>query len=132
MSSASDEIWNRAVDLDEPISLPGDLAVRRVLTFHAAVQGSGFWNAIEAHSADEEFPLDAVAEGYRTLGLEPTAEAVDRAAAEYDETAGIGDDDAWREAEERVTEEYRIEDEDIAAAVERTLAQEPELFAPTD
>ncbi|MFJ6678747.1 hypothetical protein ACIQLK_06415 [Microbacterium sp. NPDC091382] len=132
MSSASDAIWNRAVDLDEPISLPGDLAVRRVLTFHATVQGSGFWNAIDAHSAEEDFPLDLVAEGYRTLGLEPTAEAVDRAAAEYEETAGIGDEDAWNEAEERVDDEYRIEDDDILAAIGRTLAQEPELFAPID
>ena len=83
------------------------------------------------HAADEEFPLDAIADGYRALGLEATAEAVDRAAAEYEQTAGIGDDDAWAEAEERVNEDYRIEEEDIAAAIERTLAQEPELFAPT-
>ena len=74
----------------------------------------------------------AIADGYRTLGLEATAESVDRAASEYDETAGIGDEEAWGEAEERVNGEYRIEDEDILAAIERTLAQEPELFAPTD
>ena len=48
------------------------------------------------------------------------------------ETAGIGDEEAWGEAEERVNGEYRIEDEDILAAIERTHAQEPELFAPTD
>ncbi|WP_065571314.1 hypothetical protein [Microbacterium oleivorans] len=132
MSSASDAIWNRAVDDDVPATLAGDLAARRVLTFHGTVHNGGFWYAVEVHAADEDFPLDAVADGYRTLGLEPTAEAVDRAAAEYEETAGIGDDDAWGEAEERVNDEYRLADEDILAAVERTLAHEPELFAPTE
>ncbi|CAL4859177.1 hypothetical protein [Microbacterium sp. MM2322] len=131
MSSPGDEIWNRALEYDVPVTQPGDLAVRRVLTFHGVVQNAGLWDAIETHAADEEFPLDAIADGYRALGLEATAEAVDRAAAEYEQTAGIGDDDAWGEAEERVNEDYRIEEEDIAAAIERTLAQEPELFAPT-
>jgi len=132
MSSASDAIWNRAVDFDIAATLAGDLAARRVLTFHGMVQNGGFWYAIEVHSTDDEFPLNAIADGYRTLGLEATAEAVDRAASEYDETAGIGDEEAWGEAEERVNGEYRIEDEDILAAIERTHAQEPELFAPTD
>lgn len=130
MSSPSDDIWNRALDFDEPADLAGDLAVRRVLTFHGMVQNGGFWYAIEVHSTDEEFPLDAIADAYRTLGLEATAEAVDRAAAEYDETAGVGDEEAWGEAEERINDEYRVEDEDITAAIERTLAQEPALFAP--
>lgn len=132
MSSPSDEIWNRALEYDVPVTHPGDLAVRRVLTFHGMVQNGGFWYAVETHAADEEFPLDAVADGYRTLGLESTAEAVDRAAAEYDQTAGVGDDEAWGEAEERVNDEYRAVDEDISAAIERTLAEEPALFAPTN
>ncbi|AZS43216.1 DMP19 family protein [Microbacterium oleivorans] len=132
MSSPSDEIWNRALDFDVPAPLAGDLAVRRALTFHGMVHNGGLWYAIEVHAADEEFPLDAIAEAYRTLGLEATAEAVDRAAAEYEQTTGIGDDDAWAEAEERINEDYRIDDADISAAIERTLAQEPELFAPTD
>lgn len=132
MSSAVDEIWNRALEYDVPASLAGELAVRRILTFHGMVENGGFWYAIEVHSADEEFPLDAIAEGYRTLGLESTAAAIDRASAEYDQTAGIGDEDAWAEAEERINDDYRVEEDDIAAALARTLAQEPSLFAPTD
>ncbi|MFI8633712.1 hypothetical protein ACIGEP_14070 [Microbacterium sp. NPDC077663] len=132
MSSPSDEIWTRALEYDVPATHAGDLAVRRVLTFHGVVEDSGLWSAVETHAADEEFPLDEVADGYRTLGLEATAEAIDRAAAEYDQTAGVGDDEAWGEAEERVNEDYRVLDEDITAAIERTLAQEPALFAPTD
>lgn len=132
MSSASDDIWARALEYDLPVTRAGDLAVRRVLTFHGMVENGGLWYAIEVHSTDEEFPLDAVAEGYRTLGLDATAETIDRAAAEYEQTAGIGDDEAWGEAEERVNDDYRVTESDIADAIERTVAQEPELFAPIE
>ncbi|MCK6080327.1 hypothetical protein KZX37_06805 [Microbacterium sp. EYE_5] len=130
MSAASDEIWNRALEDDAPTTV-GDAAVRRVVTFHGAVTDAGLWSAIETHADDDEAPLEAIADAFRTLGLEATAETIERASAEHEQTAGIGDDDAWSDAQERVDDEYIVEDDDITAAIERTLAQEPELFAPT-
>lgn len=132
MASATEAIWNRALEYDWAATRPGDIALRNVLTFDGMVNNGGLWYAIEVHSADEEFPLDAIAEGYRTLGLEATAAAIERAGAEYEQTAGVGDEDAWGEAEERVNAEYGIDGDALWAALERTLAAEPELFAPLE
>lgn len=132
MASATDDIWNRALDDDQTAARPGDIALRNVLTFDGMVRGGGFWYAIEVHAVDEEFPIDAVADGYRTLGLESVASAIERAHDEYEQTYAIGDEDAWADAEERINDEYTLEEDDLADALERTYAQEPEAFAPLD
>jgi hypothetical protein len=131
-SAATDDIWNRALDFDWDATLAGDVALRNVLTFDGMVNNGGLWYAIEVHATDEEFPIHAIVDGYRTLGLETTAHTVERAHEEYEQTVGIGDDEAWADAEERITEEYTLEHDDLSDALERTLTQEPELFAPLD
>ncbi|MFS0866699.1 hypothetical protein AB3M83_05110 [Microbacterium sp. 179-B 1A2 NHS] len=130
MASATDDLWNRALDDDWPATRPGDLALRTVLTFDGLVRSGGFWYAVEVHAVDEDFPIDAVADGYRTLGLEAVASAVERAYEEYEQTSAIGDEDAWADAEDRINEEYTLDEDHLTAALERTYAQEPEAFAP--
>lgn len=130
MAALTDEIWDRALDYDQVLTRPGDIALRNALTFDGLVQNGGLWYAVEVYAVDEEYPIDAIIDGYRTLGLESTASAIERAHAEYEQTYGIGDEEAWGDAEERITDEYPIDTDDIDAALARTYAQEPELFAP--
>jgi hypothetical protein len=136
MSARADAIWNRAVDLDSPDDArrPGDAALVTVLTFHGLAVNGGLLNAVELHAHDEIYPNDAVVEAYRFLGLEDAAAAIDNAVLEQHDlvTAGDADDDDVADAEERIDATYTLDDEDIEAALEVAIANDPDAFAPLD
>jgi len=136
MSARADAIWNRAVDLDSPDDArrPGDAALVTVLTFHGLALNGGLLNAVELHAHDEIYPNDAVVEAYRFLGLEDAAAAIDNAVLEQHDlvTAGDADDDDLADAEERIDATYTLDDEDIEAALEVAIANDPDAFAPLD
>ncbi|MBB4138429.1 DMP19 family protein [Microbacterium invictum] len=128
MSSPTDAVWNRALDLESPAAAerPGDAALLTVLTFHGLVMNGGLLSAVELHANDPVYPADAVVEAYRFLGLESAAGAIDNAVLEERDL----DDDAKEAAEERIDETYVLEDEDIEQALEVTLTNDPDAFAP--
>jgi hypothetical protein len=136
MSARADAIWNRAVDLDSPDDArrPGDAALVTVLTFHGLAVNGGLLNAVELHAHDEIYPNDAVVEAYRFLGLEDAAAAIDNVVLEQHDlvTAGDADDDDVADAEERIDATYTLDDEDIEAALEVAIANDPDAFAPLD
>jgi hypothetical protein len=47
-------------------------------------------------------------------------------------TAGDADDDDVADAEERIDATYTLDDEDIEAALEVAIANDPDAFAPLD
>ncbi len=128
MSSLTDDVWNRALDLESPgaAERPGDAALLTVLTFHGLVMNGGLLAAVEMHANDPVYPSDAVVESYRFFGLESAAGAIDNAVLEERDL----DDESREEAEERIDETYTLEDEDIEHALETTLRNDPDAFAP--
>lgn len=128
MSSFSDAVWNRALDLDSPVDAarPGDAALLTVLTFHGLVMNGGLLNAVELHANDPVYPADAVVEAYRYLGLESASGAIDNAVLEERDL----DDDAREAAAERIDATYTLDDEDIEHALEVVLVNDPDAFAP--
>jgi uncharacterized protein (DUF433 family) len=134
MSAHADAVWNRALDLDTPDDAPrpGDAALLTVLTFHGLATNGGLLNAVELHMNDDVYPIDTVVEAYRRLGLEDAAAAIDNAELEQrDLSSGGGlDDDDLADAEERIDATYTVEDEDIQAALEVALTNDPDDFAP--
>lgn len=136
MSAHADAIWNRALDLASPAEArrPGDAALLTVLTFHGLVMNGGLLNAVELHAHDDVYPSDAVVDAYRFLGLEDAAAAIDNAVLEQRDLVATSedDDDAHDDAEERIDATYTLEDEDIEAALDVALQNDPDEFAPID
>jgi hypothetical protein len=136
MSAHADAVWNRALDLDTPDDAPrpGDAALLTVLTFHGLATNGGLLNAVDLHMNDDVYPIDAVVEAYRRLGLEDAAAAIDNAELEQrDLTRGDGpDDDDLADAAERIDATYTVDDDDIQAALEVALTNDPDDFAPVD
>lgn len=128
MSSLTDIVWNRALDLESPVAAdrPGDAALLTVLTFHGLVMNGGLLNAVELHANDPVYPADAVVEAYRFFGLDSAAGAIDNAVLEERDL----DDEGREEAAERIDETYSLEDDDIEHALEVTFANDPDAFAP--
>jgi len=136
MSAHADAIWNRALDLASPAEAPrpGDAALLTVLTFHGLVMNGGLLNAVELHAHDDVYPSDAVVDAYRFLGLEDAAAAIDNAVLEQRDLVASSDDDddVHDDAEERIDATYTLEDEDIEAALDVALQNDPDEFAPLD
>lgn len=136
MSAHADAVWNRALDLASPSDAthPGDAALLTALTFHGLVRNGGLLNAVELHAHDDVYPSDAVVEAYRFLGLEDAAAAIDNAVLEQRDLVADddADDDAFEDAEERIDATYTLDDDDIEAALEVALANDPDAFAPVD
>lgn len=124
-------VWHRALDLDALQGRDGDRALHDVQVFDGAAQNGGLLHAIEIHADDEEYPLDRVLVGLEHLGLEQTASLVRAAASRY---AALDPDDldAAEALEEEVEPSYSLGDDDLMAALDRTLAAEPDAFAPED
>lgn len=134
MSAHTDSVWNRALDLASPeeATHPGDAALLTVLTFHGLVTNGGLLNAVELHMNDDVYPIDAVVEAYRRLGLEDAAAAIDNAELEQRDLV-VGDDlddDALDDAAERIDATYTLEDDDLQTALEVALTNDPDDFAP--
>lgn len=140
MSTLADAVWNRALDLESPAAAdrPGDAALITVLTFHGLVMNGGLLNAVELHAHDEMYPSDTVVEAYRFLGLEDAAGAIDNAVLEQRDLVTLvadddeDEDDVRAAAEERIDATYTLSDEDIQAALEVALVNDPDAFAPVD
>jgi len=142
MSAHADLVWNRALDLPSPSAAThtGDAALLTVLTFHGLVMNGGLFNAVELHSHDDVYPVDAVVDAYRYLGLEDAAAAIDNAVLEQRDLASPSsssdddedEDDALEAAEERINATYVLEDDGIEHVLEVALANDPDAFAPVD
>lgn len=136
MSAHADAVWTRAVDLLEQADAtrPGDAALLTVLTFHGLVTNGGLFNAVDLHARDEVYPNDAVVDAYRFLGLEDAAAAIDNAVLEQRDLQldDEADEDVVADAAARIDETYTLDDEDIQAALEVALANDPDAFAPVD
>ena len=128
--SIPEAVWNRALDFDAlpEATSPGDIALRDVLTFHAAVQNGGLVNAIEMHLDDDEFPLARVISGYEYLGLDDVAETITEAQGRF--VAADDDEEAIEALELEVDPMYEVEDEDLTQALEGRLRKVPEDFDP--
>jgi hypothetical protein len=129
MSALTELVWNRALDLDSPSAAthPGDAALLTVLTFHGLVMNGGLLNAVELHVEDADYPNEAVVEAYIFFGLEDAASAIDNAVLEQHDLSDTDDVDA---VEERIDATYTLSDEDIEAALDVALINDPEAFAP--
>jgi hypothetical protein len=137
MSAHADAIWNRALDLASPAEATrsGDAALLTVLTFHGLVMNGGLLNAVELHAHDDVYPSDAVVDAYRFLGLEDAAAAIDNAVLEQRDLIAADDDeddDDHADAAERIDATYTLEDDDIEAALEVAIQNDPDEFAPID
>lgn len=138
MSSLTDAVWKRALDLDSPSAAThaGDAALLTVLTFHGLVMNGGLLNAVELHVHDDVYPVDSVVDAYQYFALEDAAAAIDNAVMEQhglvhtSQDDGFDDADALDAAEERIDASYTLSDEDIEAALEVALANDPDAFAP--
>ncbi len=127
-----DVIWNRALDLSSPADAarPGDRALVTVLTFHGLASNGGLLAAVDLHVNDDVYPIDAVVNAYRYLGLEDAAAAIDNAELELRD---LPDDDEEREdAAARIDETYTLSEDDIRDAVSVAVAQDRDDFSPVD
>lgn len=132
MTSAgdADAIWDRACDPSLAATHTGDAALAAVLLCHGMAMNGGLLHAVGALEPDQR--ARAVA-GFRLLGLDPAAAAVDEVAAQ---AADLHPDDA--DAAERLEEEAgrRYDaalpewDETIERAFRAHLDRHPEAYAP--
>lgn len=129
-------IWNRAAEADSPAELAaaGDRALHLLLLFHGLVSNGGLYYAVELHRADENYPIDEIAEAYRFFELERAADAIERAVTEQEELEADEsddvDDDTVDEASTRIDDMYHLEDTDLEEHLVFMLQRDPEAFAP--
>lgn len=119
-------IWNRALDVDRhpSFSSPGDIALRDVLTFDAAVRDVGLTEAISTFEDDDEYPLSRVIGGYSYLGLDDTADVLQES---WGQVSGA-DDDVLEALEIEVDPQYDLEEADLEQALADRLSTSPEDF----
>ncbi|WP_167759115.1 hypothetical protein [Blastococcus sp. TF02A-35] len=128
--SDPDEVWNRACDPYAPFTHPGDAALAAVLLCHGMAMNGGLLHAVESLEPGQRA---AAADGFRALGLDAAADAVEevaRQAAALDPE----DPDAGERLEEEANRRYEAAlpgwDAEIQAAFEDHLAAHPEAYAP--
>ena len=98
-------MWNRACDPFAPFTHPGDAALAALLLCHGMAMNGGLLHAVEGLEPDQR---ERAVAGYRLLGLDAAADAVEDVARqapaldEGDETI----DRAFREHLRRHPEQY--------------------------
>ncbi|MGY1785516.1 DMP19 family protein [Geodermatophilus sp. SYSU D00698] len=130
MADPADRIWDRACDPDVPATHPGDAALAAVLLCHGMAMNGGLLHAVEGLGPGRRA---AAVTGFRLLGLDAAADAVEDVARE---AAALREDDA--DAAERLEVEAgrRYDaalpewDETIDRAFRAHLAAHPGAYAP--
>lgn len=122
------ELWNRACGFDSPAlrTHPVDEALHVALVFHGSVMNGGLLDAVQTYSEDDEYPLPRVRQAYSYLGLDETAQAIDRAQREVTELTQTDLEDA----EARIDGTYTLEDDDLERAARSCVERAPDVFAP--
>ncbi|MGY1651223.1 hypothetical protein [Geodermatophilus sp. SYSU D01119] len=130
MADPAARIWDRACDPSAPFSHPGDAALAAVLLCHGMAVNGGPLHAVEGLEPGQ---LERALAGYRYLGLDAAADAVEDVARR---AATLREDDA--DAAERLEVEAgrRYDaalpewDETIDRAFRAHLAAHPGAYAP--
>ncbi|MGY1713135.1 hypothetical protein ACI78R_01635 [Geodermatophilus sp. SYSU D01106] len=130
MTDPADLVWDRACDPDTPAPLPGDAALAAVLLCHGMAMNGGLLHAVEGLEPGQRA---AAVAGFRLLGLEAAADAVEDVARQ---AAVLREDDL--DAAERLEVEAgrRYDaalpewDATIEQAFRAHLAAHPEAYAP--
>lgn len=124
------DVADEAVPAEEMLRLPGDRALRDVLTFDGTAMRHDLATAVLMHAEDEHFPLDRVLEGLDLLGMHEAATLVRSTAREVRGTT-LADlphsDEEWGSGEPAWD---AFSAGGLDAAVERTVETRPELFDP--
>ncbi|MDR6174617.1 hypothetical protein QE364_002403 [Nocardioides zeae] len=119
-----------AVPEDQLLRLPGDRALRDVLTFDGRAMGESLEWAVLMHVEDEYFPLDRVLEGFDLLGMDDAATMV-RATARRLRGTTLEDlppaDEDWGSGHPAWD---AFSSGGLDAAAERMVELRPELFDP--
>ena len=128
----ADEIWNRACDPFLPFTHPGDAALAAVLLCHGMAMNGGLLHAVQGLEPDQR---ERAAAGFRLLGLDAAAAAVEAVARQADRLPA--DDLAAGErleveAGRRYEEALPDWDETIDRAFRAHLREHPEAYAPLD
>ena len=128
--SAADAIWDRSTDPDAPTTHPGDAALVAVLLCHGMAMNGGLLHACQGLEPDQR---ERAVAGYRLLGLDAAADAVEDVARQ---AAALDEDDlaAAERLEEEAGRRYDAAlpewDETIDRAFREHLRRHPEQYAP--
>ena len=128
----ADEIWNRACDPFLPFTHPGDAALAAVLLCHGMAMNGGLLHAVQGLEPDQR---ERAADGFRLLGLDDAAaavEAVARQAARLTDGDPAAEERLEVEAGRRYGEAVPDWDETIDRAFRAHLQRHPEAYAPLD
>ena len=128
----ADEIWNRACDPDLAGTHPGDAALAAVLLCHGMAMNGGLLHAVQGLEPDQR---ERAADGFRVLGLDAAAaavEAVARQAARLTAGDPAAEERLEVEAGRRYDEALPEWDETIDRAFRTHLQRHPEAYAPLD
>lgn len=129
-SADADAVWNRACDPFTPSTHPGDAALAALLLCHGMAMNGGLLHAVEGLEPDQR---ERAVAGYRLLGLDAAADAVEDVARE---AAALDEDDlaAAERLEEEANRRYDAAlpewDETIDRAFREHLRRHPEQYAP--
>ncbi len=122
-------MWNRACDPFAPFTHPGDAALAAVLLCHGMAMNGGLLHACEGLEPDQR---DRAVSGYRLLGLDAAADAVEdvarRAATLHEDLPAA--ERLEEEANQRYSAALPEEDGTIDRAFRAHLRRHPEQYAP--
>ncbi|MGY1782052.1 DMP19 family protein [Geodermatophilus sp. SYSU D01036] len=130
MTDPAEAVWNRACDPSAPATHPGDAALTAVLLCHGMAMNGGLLHAVEGLEPEQ---LGRAAAGFRLIGLEEAADAVEDVARR---AAGLREDDldaAERlevEADRRYAAALPEWDDTIERAFREHLRRSPGAYAP--
>ena len=125
-----DEVWNRACDPSAASTHPGDAALAAVLLCHGMAANGGLLHAVEGLEPGQRA---AAVDGFRSLGLDAAADAVEdvaRQAADLREDDLDGAERLEQEADRRYAAALPDHDGTIDRALRAHLAAHPEAYAP--
>ena len=128
----ADEIWNRACDPFLPFTHPGDAALAAVLLCHGMAMNGGLLHAVQGLEPDQR---ERAAAGFRLLGLDAAAAAVEAVARQADRLPAddlAAEERLEVEAGRRYEEALPDWDETIDRAFRAHLREHPEAYAPLD
>jgi hypothetical protein len=120
----ADLVWNRACLANWAAVLPGDRALRAMVTFHSVAMNGGVVHAVEYFKSDE---LDDAESGYGFFGLERVAALLNEARSILKTADDLS---SWEAELDRRYYAIVPDDSLLVAQFEAIFRRGPSEFAP--